>query len=650
MSSKVKSIVWNYFIRTEIGGKCKMCQNEVKTGGNTTNLKNHLKRKHNETLTELNEIENNTKQQKIQCENDNINEYEDNTLPVINAVSSPTTSTVSQSCSISPCPTISVSSVCEIGKKRVKKCVQPQIDKTIYNMKTFEEGGAKNGQITNGILYMIAKDNLPFNTVEKEGFQYFMKTTVPLYKVPGRKKITTLIEEKYELLSNVMKIKLSAVEYLCLTTDVWTDTLNTRSYLGMAAHFVLNEKLTSIVIGVTELSERHTSDYLGQWLSSICTEWHIKMDNVVAVVTDNAANIVKAVNDIFGKNKHLPCFAHTLNLVATTLLKENREIEAFCDKVKALVTFFKQSVIAADELRKYEQKKLIQCVPTRWNSVYYMLERFIELSEGISLVLLKFPKAPPMLSASELQLAREIIQVLSPIEAATKEICGESYVTGSKVIPLINCLKKKIDNLAADLSSSAAMKLLHSLSTNINIRFGTIEQVNLLAISTLLDPRFKRLHFNNHVACSRSINKISNQMEKLNDFPEKENTQLTENASTSPHNIWSFHEDLANKVQFSHDKSNDMPTDMKHYLNQPTIGLAEDPIYYWYNIYKSIYPSLRVIAKQYLPIVATSVPSERLFSKAGNIMVENRSKLSPKHLQNLLFLNSLSLKKWKINE
>lgn len=103
-----------------------------------------------------------------------------------------------------------------------------------------------------------------FNTVEKEGFKYLIKTAVPLYKIPGRKTITTLIEEKYEVLSNVMKAKLSSVEYLCLTTDVWTETLNTRSYLGTTAHFVFNEKLTYIIIEVTELSERHTSDYLGQ--------------------------------------------------------------------------------------------------------------------------------------------------------------------------------------------------------------------------------------------------------------------------------------------------------------------------------------------------------------------------------------------------
>lgn len=68
MSFKTKSIVWKYFLRTEGGGKCKMCQTEVKTGGNTTNLKNHLKRKHEKTLSEINEVSDNFKKQKIQRE------------------------------------------------------------------------------------------------------------------------------------------------------------------------------------------------------------------------------------------------------------------------------------------------------------------------------------------------------------------------------------------------------------------------------------------------------------------------------------------------------------------------------------------------------------------------------------------------------
>lgn len=144
------------------------------------------------------------------------------------------------------------------------------------------------------------------------------------------------------------------------------------------------------------------------------------------------------------------------------------------------------------------------------------------------------------------------------------------------------------------------------------MRFGAVKQVTILATSTILDPRFKKLHFNNYIVCSHAINKIARQMENLNttNTPTKENVAPTKNLRLS-NNIWLFHEDLA-KTQLIRDESNDIPTDLKHYLNQPTIELNEDPMDYWTNI-KSIYPSLRIIAEQYLPIVATSVPSERLF-------------------------------------
>lgn len=51
------------------------------------------------------------------------------------------------------------------------------------------------------------------------------------------------------------------------------------------------------------------------------------------------------------------------------------------------------------------------------------------------------------------------------------------------------------------------------------------------------------------------------------------------------------------------------------------------------------YTTLSVIAEKYLTIVEMSVPSERLFSRAGNILTDSRNRLSADHLQELLFLN-----------
>lgn len=51
------------------------------------------------------------------------------------------------------------------------------------------------------------------------------------------------------------------------------------------------------------------------WVKDLLNRWGIKKDQVFLVVTDNGCNIKSDVCNYFGKEKHLPCFAHTLNLV-----------------------------------------------------------------------------------------------------------------------------------------------------------------------------------------------------------------------------------------------------------------------------------------------------------------------------------------------
>jgi len=76
------------------------------------------------------------------------------------------------------------------------------------------------------------------------------------------------------------------------------------------------------------------------------------------------------------------------------------------------------SVVASDDLRKATKGngKLLQEVPTRWNSTFYMLERFICLKQNVNDIVQRYISAPDMLSAKELQ------DILRPVEAATKEL------------------------------------------------------------------------------------------------------------------------------------------------------------------------------------------------------------------------------------
>jgi len=50
------------------------------------------------------------------------------------------------------------------------------------------------------------------------------------------------------------------------------------------------------------------------------------------------------------------------------------------------------------------------------------------------------------------------------------------------------------------------------------------------------------------------------------------------------------------------------------------------------------YPHLSVLAKQYLCMPATSVPAERVFLTAGHVFNRLRTRLSPEHVDMLIFL------------
>ncbi|XP_003241803.1 zinc finger BED domain-containing protein 1-like [Acyrthosiphon pisum] len=333
-----------------------------------------------------------------------------------------------------------------------QKLKQPKIVESLSDIRSYEQGGSKTIAITDALIYMLAKDNLPLSTTEKPGFVHFMRKAAPMYKVPSRKIVTKLVQSKYEVLSSLVKSKLSNIEYITITADIWTDIINTTSFLGMTAHFLNNSKLDleSITIGVLELADNHTSDHISEWFEKQLNEWGIQKDKVVNVVTDSGSNIKSAVKKTFntsGVDKHLPCFAHTLNLVTQRSLNDLEDVQNIISKIKGIVTFFKHSVNASDELRKLCDYKLKQSVPTRWNSVYYMIDRFVLCSTHIASVLINSRQGPSMLSAMEIDIAKEINCMLKPFEVATKELRGEQYITGSKVIPLIHYLIKKCEQV-----------------------------------------------------------------------------------------------------------------------------------------------------------------------------------------------------------
>lgn len=656
MGPKKKSSVWQFFNKIDDKKtKCKLCQKEIKSAGNTTNLIGHVRNVHKAAYLEIQPKQNTLNAEEISnplntkvTPNDNIDDGLLQSEPI------PSTSGSGNKRSCEPLPkTVNETIDLDLEENVTPLKRQKTIQAAFKDISSYSESGQKTRKLNNCLLFMICKDHQPFSIVENEGFRTLMKTVAPQYKLPSRTTLRRWLDDKYEVISETIKKMLSSIEDITLTTDIWSDTLNMKSFLGITAHFGIDIELYSITLGVYELDERHTSDYLSEILLKVCQDWKIDQENVTAVVTDNAANIVKAIELAFGRRKHIPCFAHTLNLVAegTMMCTEWRNIVS---KVKTIVTWFKQSCVASDELRKATAAamespagvKLIQSVDTRWNSTYYMLQRFLELRSVINDILFRHPRAPAMLSASDISTVSSVIVVLRPLEAATKEISGDKYCTSSKIIPLVRCMLSKITS--AVIEDPVAKEVQKLAINEINKRMGSIEHVSALAIASILDPRFKRIHFNDAIACSNAVSKIKDIMKKnlqSNEEPESDSDKSDKNEEVF--SLWTDHHKLVHR-NWKINKSEDVLSDeLSVYLRSPVGRLNENPLEIWRD-YKIQFPKLYKIAFKYLTIVGTSVPSERLFSQAGLVLTERRNRLKGKRLSKLLFLHSIDKKYWNM--
>lgn len=89
-------------------------------------------------------------------------------------------------------------------------------------------------------------------------------------------------------------------------------------------------------------------------------------------------------------------------------------------------------------------------------------------------------------------------------------------------------------------------------------------------------------------------------------------------------------------------------SEISGYLRLPIEALECNPIDWWQR-HSIMYPNIAPFALKLLCILATSVPSERLFSKAGETMTQKRNHLQGKRLSKLLLLQSIDKKYWNLN-
>lgn len=392
----------------------------------------------------------------------------------------------------------------------------------------------------------------------------------------------------------------------------------------------------------------------------ICTQWGLSSTNVNAIVTDNGANMIAAVNAMPSTGRfvegvrltgwpHLRCLAHSLNLVVQNGIQV---IEPLRQKLRQIVAFFHRSTHGAEQLRTTQQQfdadkeplVLINEVSTRWNSTYAMMERILTLRQPL-VTALRGDRDVPNLSVDELQTISNVVQLLRPFAEATTDLEAEKYVTASKVIIILGALKNSLRRLVARNTSGDVHVMAEKMLDTLRERYPRLEGQSLLAMPTFLDPRFKKAGFSNdgrYQQCKSDIQMAASglAMSDAGSYATTSTaaTSSSSTPSTSSSSLWMDFDKVVAQCRASRSTCSEL-LEIRQYVEEAPIDRSADPLSYWKEK-EVVFPRLAKLARRHLSMVATSAPSERVFSTTGQLISERRSRLKPENVEKIIFMHN----------
>lgn len=234
-----------------------------------------------------------------------------------------------------------------------------------------------------------------------------------------------------------------------------------------------------------------------------------------------------------------------------------------------------------------------------------------------------------------MDIIAKIVAVLNPVEEMTNSI-STNQASISLIIPFVRVLKKTLQDNSND---RGVQTMKGEMLASLNRRLGNIETNETLLLSTLLDPRFKDKFFqkpSTGVSARAILEQKVNALAKNRDTAEPE---LEPPPAKQPKTaILKCFLDILEESGAITSDDDTSEFIVEKYLAEPLITFHRASSFIWWANNKVRFPLLAKLAQQYLSAPPTSVPSERLFSGAGNIYDEKRNRLAPENAETLLFI------------
>ena len=359
---------------------------------------------------------------------------------------------------------------------------------------------------------------------------------------------------------------------------------------------------------------------------------------------------------------NFPCIGHTLQLGVKKAF-DVPKVHMTLARVGRLVAHFHRSPKSMSKLREKQkllglpEHQLINDCITRWGSTYEMLKRFLEQQQAICAMLLEDGDNRSLMpSTDEITTMEELVEILKHFYEATEILSGELYPTIGVVFPILNRFLTVL--LVPDSNDNdVVMKVKGKIKQDLITRYQGDEIENVLHISMYLDPRFKLLPMltEQQKRAVRSAVKVELTTTILREREKNQRSEETEQtASQSESTIHSEQLEHPQPKRTKLEKFFDgvfrpragengsasevATTELQKYELEEPLGLENKQPLLWWKERELSYKYLSLLSKKFLCITATSVPSERLFSAAGNLVAEKRSRLTSDNIDKLLFL------------
>lgn len=490
---------------------------------------------------------------------------------------------------------------------------------------------------TNRIIKAVIDLHWDFSVVDKPAFRSMLQAFNSNKNIIGRKTLSRVIANSRSYLATKVSEKLGNALSVALTFDIWSVRKGARGFGCLTAHYInTNGELVNLILNFERMKFPHDGDTICKFIARTIKSHNLE-GRVIGITTDNASNNLAAIRKLSSMNLtpvnldfvHYKCVAHVIDLgIKDAMIDLKETVKPVREAVMAIrssrkrkeLFISKQSaLIAAGKQSTNEPLELAEDVDHRWNSALILLERAFLLRTAID-QMLEGVKGLETLEKIDWPTLEIVVNFLKPFHDSTKRVCSGTEITIALVSVLVprlvnHCVKFES---SSNISIQAAARALRSKLTDYEC-----ELYNpIVNLAYVLHPKYKTKNLSDEM-----IKIVQSQLKKLLD-----ETQVPLSDSTTSMEDFLFDQ--------SDDDDDEEPFDeLETYLRSRRERTASDAPIWWRNN-AGQYPKMSNLARKILPLQATSVASERVFSVAGDVDTKTRNRLSDESVENIVIYKS----------